>query len=430
MQLLEISVEATGQGAELLEQWRSVTEEGWHEDRPHPRAQAVPPREPPAGAGEASPSVQANAVEPEPDARPGRGRRAAVGPASSTGSQPRRPQGRARPGRPLPAAAAGAAGEGAGAAAVAPERAARARERRWRSRARRTEPLTGVPRLDRPDGARYKPPTMSNEKASTPKARYRRILLKLSGEALMGDGKYGISPKTLMAIAQDVKDVVELDVEVAIVIGGGNIFRGVSGATEGMDRAIGRLHGDAGHGHQRHGPAGRAGEDRASRPACSPPSRCTRWPSPTSAAGPSATWRRAGWSSSPPAPATPTSPPTPPPRLRAMEIDADVMLKATKVDGVYTDDPKKNPAATKFNGAHLHRRAEAEPQGDGLDRHLAVHGQQAAHHRLRPHPAREHPAGGRWARRSAPRWERTCARSRDRRLGLSSDGSRRAEERP
>ena len=71
------------------------------------------------------------------------------------------------------------------------------------------------------------------------KPRYKRILLKLSGEALMGEGKYGISTKTLSAIAQDVKDVVDLGVEVALVIGGGNIFRGVSGATEGMDRASG-----------------------------------------------------------------------------------------------------------------------------------------------------------------------------------------------
>ena len=77
---------------------------------------------------------------------------------------------------------------------------------------------------------------MSTERAQ-PKPRFKRILLKLSGEALMGDGKYGISPKTLAAIAQDVKDVVDLGVEVALVVGGGNIFRGVSGATEGMDRS-------------------------------------------------------------------------------------------------------------------------------------------------------------------------------------------------
>src|SRR5215831_1496968 len=78
---------------------------------------------------------------------------------------------------------------------------------------------------------------MPSEKAEKPKASYKRILLKLSGEALMGDGKYGISPKTLSAIANDVKEVVEMGVEVALTIGGGNIFRGVSGAIEGMDRS-------------------------------------------------------------------------------------------------------------------------------------------------------------------------------------------------
>ncbi|MFL5303016.1 MAG: uridine monophosphate kinase, partial [Anaeromyxobacteraceae bacterium] len=72
---------------------------------------------------------------------------------------------------------------------------------------------------------------------TAPKPIYKRILLKLSGEALMGDGKYGISTKTLSAIAQDVKDIVDLGIEIALTIGGGNIFRGVSGATEGMDRA-------------------------------------------------------------------------------------------------------------------------------------------------------------------------------------------------
>ncbi|TMA17544.1 MAG: UMP kinase, partial [Deltaproteobacteria bacterium] len=67
--------------------------------------------------------------------------------------------------------------------------------------------------------------------------RFKRILLKLSGEALMGEGKYGISPKTLQQIAQEVRDIVGMGVEVGIVIGGGNIFRGVSASTEGMDRA-------------------------------------------------------------------------------------------------------------------------------------------------------------------------------------------------
>ena len=67
--------------------------------------------------------------------------------------------------------------------------------------------------------------------------RFKRILLKLSGEALMGDGKYGIAPNTLTSIAGEIRDIRNLGAEVALVIGGGNIFRGVSGATQGMDRA-------------------------------------------------------------------------------------------------------------------------------------------------------------------------------------------------
>src|SRR5256885_6659910 len=68
-------------------------------------------------------------------------------------------------------------------------------------------------------------------------SKYKRILLKLSGEALMGEGKYGIHPPTLNRIALEVKEVIDAGVQLAIVIGGGNIFRGVAGSTEGMDRA-------------------------------------------------------------------------------------------------------------------------------------------------------------------------------------------------
>src|SRR5437588_7376046 len=78
---------------------------------------------------------------------------------------------------------------------------------------------------------------MAAERAAKHSPRFKRILLKLSGEALMGDGKYGIHPKVLTGIAQEIRDVVELGVQIALTIGGGNIFRGVSGATEGMDRS-------------------------------------------------------------------------------------------------------------------------------------------------------------------------------------------------
>ncbi|MHB1845017.1 MAG: amino acid kinase family protein, partial [Deltaproteobacteria bacterium] len=76
---------------------------------------------------------------------------------------------------------------------------------------------------------------MSSLEAQTP--RYRRILLKLSGEALMGDGKYGIHPPILHQIAREVAEVHALGVQIAVVIGGGNIFRGVAASASGMDRA-------------------------------------------------------------------------------------------------------------------------------------------------------------------------------------------------
>jgi uridylate kinase len=180
-----------------------------------------------------------------------------------------------------------------------------------------------------------------------PKPRYKRILLKLSGEALMGEGKYGISTKTLAAIAQDVKDVVDLGVEVALTIGGGNIFRGVSGATEGMDRASADYMGmlatvinamalqDA---LEKIGVVTRVqtaiemhhvGEPYIRRRAMR---HLEKGRVVIFAAGTGNPYFTTDTAAS----------------LRAMEIHADVLLKATKVDGVYTDDPKKNAAATKF----------------------------------------------------------------------------------
>jgi uridylate kinase len=202
-------------------------------------------------------------------------------------------------------------------------------------------------RLDRFRRARYNPPTMASEKASTPKARYERILLKLSGEALMGDGKYGISPKTLSSIAHDVKDVVDLGVQVALTIGGGNIFRGVSGATEGMDRSSADYMGmlatvinsmalqDA---MEKIGVPTRVQSAIEMHQVAEPYIRrrairhLEKGRVVIFAAGTGNPYFTTDTAAS----------------LRAMEIHADVLLKATKVDGVYNDDPKKNPSATKF----------------------------------------------------------------------------------
>ena len=80
--------------------------------------------------------------------------------------------------------------------------------------------------------------------------RYKRVLLKLSGEALMGDGQYGIDPKVTDHLAKQVKELLAVGHEVGVVVGGGNIFRGMAGA------AGGRLHGHAGNRYERARPAG------------------------------------------------------------------------------------------------------------------------------------------------------------------------------
>ena len=188
---------------------------------------------------------------------------------------------------------------------------------------------------------------MPSERADKAKSRYTRVLLKLSGEALMGEGKYGISAQTLSTIAQDVKDVIDLGVEVALTIGGGNIFRGVSGATEGMDRSSADYMGmlatvinsmalqDA---FEKLGVQTRIQTAIEMHQVAEPYIRrrairhLEKGRVVIFAAGTGNPYFTTDTAAS----------------LRAMEIHADVLLKATKVDGVYSDDPKKNASATKF----------------------------------------------------------------------------------
>jgi uridylate kinase len=177
--------------------------------------------------------------------------------------------------------------------------------------------------------------------------RYRRILLKLSGEALQGNLSYGIDPDFLHRLAEEIRQVVELGVEVAIVIGGGNIFRGVSGATQGMDRATADYMGmlatvinalalqDA---LEKVGLHTRVLTAIEMKEVAEPYIR-----------------RRAirhlekgrvvifGAGTGNPFFTTDTAA-----ALRAAEINADVVLKATKVDGIYTADPAKDKNARKL----------------------------------------------------------------------------------
>ena len=183
--------------------------------------------------------------------------------------------------------------------------------------------------------------------APTPPLRYKRVLLKLSGEALMGEGKYGIHPPTLSRIASEVREVVQAGIETAVVIGGGNIFRGVAGSTEGMDRASADYMGmlatcinsmalqDA---LEKQGVYTRVLSAIKMEQIAEPYIRrravrhLEKGRVVIFAAGTGNPYFTTDTAAS----------------LRAMEINAQVILKATKVDGVYNADPKKDPSARRY----------------------------------------------------------------------------------
>ncbi|MBR1784207.1 MAG: UMP kinase [Bacteroidales bacterium] len=177
--------------------------------------------------------------------------------------------------------------------------------------------------------------------------KYNRVLLKLSGESLMGQQSYGIDPKMLAQYAADIKAVVERGVQVGIVIGGGNIFRGLTGAASGMDRVQGDYMGMMATlinsmalqaELEKQGLKTELLAGMAIEPICKAMSR-----------------RRAveameagrvviiGGGTGNPFFTTDTAS-----TLRAVEVQADVILKGTRVDGVYTADPEKDPTATKY----------------------------------------------------------------------------------
>ena len=177
---------------------------------------------------------------------------------------------------------------------------------------------------------------------------YKRILLKLSGEALMGNKQYGIDAMRLSAYAEEIKEVVELGVEVAIVIGGGNIFRGLAGASNGMDRV------QADH----MGMLATVINGLALQSALEHNGVQTRLQSAikiNEVAEPFIR-RRAmrhlekgrvvifGGGTGNPYFTTDSAA-----VLRAIEVEADVILKGTRVDGIYTSDPEKDKTATKFD---------------------------------------------------------------------------------
>ena len=180
------------------------------------------------------------------------------------------------------------------------------------------------------------------------KTIYKRILLKLSGESLMGGQGYGIDPQRVNDYAEQIKEIVEAGVQVAIVIGGGNIFRGLKGASQGFDRVKGDQMGmlatvinslalasaleDMGQPAQvftaiNMFPIGE---------------HYSKWRAIESMKQGKVAIMSCGTGS--PYFTTDTGS-----TLRGIEVEADVMLKGTRVDGIYTADPEKDPTATKFD---------------------------------------------------------------------------------
>ncbi len=173
---------------------------------------------------------------------------------------------------------------------------------------------------------------------------YQRVLLKLSGEALMGDLGYGIDPKIVADIAQEIADVVQSGIQIAIVVGGGNIFRGIKASAAGMDRATADYIGMIATVMN-----AMTLQDALER--INIPNRVQTAIAMQEVAEPYIR-RRAirhlekgrvvifGAGSGNPFFTTDTTA-----ALRAAEIDAEVIFKATKVDGVYDSDPRENPKA-------------------------------------------------------------------------------------
>ncbi len=176
---------------------------------------------------------------------------------------------------------------------------------------------------------------------------YRKVLLKLSGEALMGDQSYGINPQTLTSYCEDIKQIVDANVQVAIVIGGGNIFRGLQGAAKGMDRVQGDYMGMLATVIN-----SMALQAELEKQGMKVKLLSGLFIDPIAE---TASGRKAkqylndgyvviiGGGTGNPFFTTDSAS-----ALRAVEINADVLLKGTRVDGVYTADPEKDPNATKY----------------------------------------------------------------------------------
>lgn len=179
-------------------------------------------------------------------------------------------------------------------------------------------------------------------------ARFKRILLKLSGESLMGKQGYGIDPERLSDYANQIKEIAGMGVQIGIVIGGGNIFRGLSGSQKGFDRVKGDQMGMCAtviNSLALSSALGAIGQKNRVLTAIrmEPIGEFyNKWKAIEAMENGEVVIMSAGTGN--PYFTTDTGS-----SLRGIEIEADVMLKGTRVDGIYTADPEKDPTATKFH---------------------------------------------------------------------------------
>ncbi len=178
--------------------------------------------------------------------------------------------------------------------------------------------------------------------------RYKRILLKLSGESLMGEKQYGIDEKRVAEYASQIKEIADMGIEIGIVIGGGNIFRGLSGTTQGVDRVKGDQMGMLAtviNSLALSSALEKAGQKARVFTAINMfpiGEYYSKWKAIEAMQKGEIAIISGGTGN--PFFTTDTGS-----ALRGIEIEADVMLKGTRVDGIYTADPEKDPTAVKFD---------------------------------------------------------------------------------
>ena len=221
--------------------------------------------------------------------------------------------------------------------------------------------------------------------------RYRRVLLKLSGEALQGEDGFGIDWTVVNRIAREVREVRRTGVQLALVIGGGNLWRGIIAEGTGMDRVTADYMGMIAtvmNGLALQNALENAGVPTRFRR----PWESRKSPNRFSVNTLSATWRKAAPSSSAAAPVARSSPPIPPPPFARRRSGRMSSSKPRKWTAFHDSDPKKNPKARRFGPDQLRRSHRAALESDGRRGVRRLHGEPHPDHRLQHVPNRQHEA--------------------------------------